>query len=62
MTQRLNSGYYSCIRLFIADAKRIFNNCKIYNERNTDYVRCAITIEKLFISKMKEHHLWFEIN
>ena len=62
VTRRLASGYYTCIRLFIADMKKIFNNCKTYNERNTDYVRCAITLDKFFIAKMKEHRLWMDLN
>ena len=60
VTERLESGYYSCLRLFIADMKRIFANCKMYNERGTDYFRCAISLEKVFVSKMKENDLWLE--
>ena len=62
MTGRLNSGYYCSIRLFIADMKRIFNNCKVYNERNSDYVRCALILEKYFVGKMKELKIWIDIN
>ena len=62
MTERLKSGYYSCLKLFIADMKRIFANCKTYNEKNTDYHRCAVTLERFFITKMKDAGLWIELN
>ena len=60
MSKRLLSGYYSSVRLFVADMKRILDNCKQYNEKNTDYFRCAITLEKVFGSKLKECNLGFE--
>ena len=62
ITERLQSGYYSCLRLFLADVKRMFANCKSYNERNTDYFRCAIALEKFFITTMKETNIWMELN
>lgn len=62
MILRLNEGYYNCIRLFIADMNRIFNNCKMYNDRNTEYVRCASSLEKFFCGIMKEHKLWIDLN
>ncbi len=62
MTERLHLGYYTCSRLFIADMRRIFNNCKTYNERNTEYYCCAIMLEKFFVTKMKDHHLWIDLN
>lgn len=60
MTSRLKTGYYNCLRLFIADMRRIFTNCKMFNERNSDYVRSAQILEKVFISKMKENKLWID--
>ena len=60
MTSRLKTGYYKCLRLFIADMRRIFTNCKMFNERNSDYVRSAQILEKVFISKMKENQLWID--
>lgn len=62
MTDRLNEGYYNTVRLFIADMNRIFNNCKMYNERNTEYVRCASALDKYFYGLMKEHKLWMDLN
>ena len=62
VTERLRSGYYSCLRLFLADMRRIFNNCKTFNERNTDYYRSAIALEKFYINKMKEAGIWMEMS
>lgn len=62
MTSRLKTGYYNCLRLFIADMRRIFSNCKMFNERNSDYFRSALILEKVFIAKMNELGLWIELS
>ncbi len=62
MSKQLLSGYYSTVRLFVADMIRILTNCKLYNEKTTDYYKCAIILEKVFYSKMKEHNLNTELN
>ena len=61
MTSRLADGYYNCIRIFIADMNRIFTNCKLYNEKNTEYVRCATSLDKFFVGLMKEKKLWMDL-
>ena len=58
MTERLKRGYYVIRRLFIADMTRIFTNCRFYNEKETEYYRCANILEKYFQTKMKELGLW----
>nr|XP_037871310.1 histone acetyltransferase KAT2A isoform X2 [Bombyx mori] len=58
MGERLKARYYVSKRLFIADMTRIFNNCRLYNSPDTDYYRCANTLEKYFQTKMKEVGLW----
>ncbi|XP_053616213.1 histone acetyltransferase KAT2A isoform X1 [Plodia interpunctella] len=58
MGERLKSRYYVSKRLFIADMTRIFTNCRLYNSPDTDYYRCANTLEKYFHTKMKEAGLW----
>ncbi|OWR41628.1 histone acetyltransferase KAT2A like protein [Danaus plexippus plexippus] len=58
MGERLKSRYYSSRRLFVADMARIFSNCRLYNSPDTDYYRCANTLEKYFQAKMKEAGLW----
>ena len=34
--------------------KRVFSNCKQSNERGSDYYRCAVALEKFFMSKMAD--------
>ena len=60
VTERLHSGYYSCVRLFRADMKRVFSNCRQFNERGSDYYRCATALEKFFIGRMTDAGLWNE--
>ncbi|XP_072179087.1 histone acetyltransferase KAT2A-like [Diadema setosum] len=54
MTERFKSKYYSSRKLFIADMQRIFSNCRAYNTADTEYVRCANTLERFFMNKIKE--------
>ncbi|GFO12454.1 histone acetyltransferase [Plakobranchus ocellatus] len=54
MTERLKARYYIHKHLFIADMNRIVTNCRSYNEPDTEYYKCANTIEKYYITKMKE--------
>ncbi|XP_072945715.1 histone acetyltransferase KAT2A, partial [Epargyreus clarus] len=58
MGERLKARYYASKRLFVADMTRIFTNCRLYNSPDTDYYRCANTLEKYFHGKMKEAGLW----
>jgi hypothetical protein len=37
---------------------RIFNNCRSYNDPDTEYYKCANLLQKFFESKMKELGLW----
>jgi len=56
IAERLEKGYYSSKKLFIADMSRIFANCRTYNGPDTEYYRCAGVVERFFQSKMKEHY------
>jgi histone acetyltransferase len=58
MTERLKNKYYVNKRLFIADMMRIFTNCRAYNSPETEYYKCANTLERSFTNKMKEAGLW----
>lgn len=58
MGERLKRGYYVSRRLFIADMTRIFSNCRFYNSPETEYYRCANTLERYFQTKMRELGLW----
>ncbi|KAF7257398.1 hypothetical protein EG68_05820 [Paragonimus skrjabini miyazakii] len=55
---RLKSRYYTTKALFIADMMRMFHNCRTYNQPESYLVRSANTLERFFISRMKEAGLW----
>ncbi|XP_064648356.1 histone acetyltransferase KAT2A-like isoform X2 [Lineus longissimus] len=58
VTDRLKNRYYVHKKLFIADMLRIFNNCRSYNDPDTEYYKSANSLQKFFESKMKELGLW----
>lgn len=55
MSERLKSDYYGTKKLFYSDMTRIFTNCRTYNGPDTEYYKCANTVERFFLNKMKEH-------
>jgi len=57
MAERLKANYYCNKRLFIADMKRMFTNCRAYNAPETEYYNCANILERFFINKLKDHGL-----
>lgn len=57
MTDRLKNRYYVHKKLFIADMTRIFTNCRSYNKPDTEYYKCANTMERFFNNKLKEFGL-----
>ncbi|KAI8620859.1 histone acetyltransferase GCN5 [Chytriomyces sp. MP71] len=44
---------YQTIEAFVKDASKIFQNCRIYNEEGTNYVKCANKLEKWFKERIK---------
>ncbi|XP_065053694.1 histone acetyltransferase KAT2A-like isoform X1 [Rhopilema esculentum] len=54
MGERLRSDYYNTKKLFYGDMTRIFANCRTYNGPDTEYYKCANTVERFFLNKMKE--------
>lgn len=54
MHKRLDSGYYSSRRLFVADMKRIITNCKMFNDESTVYYEAAVSLERYFNTKIQE--------
>ncbi|EDV26752.1 uncharacterized protein TRIADDRAFT_22087 [Trichoplax adhaerens] len=53
--ERIANGYYISKKLFVADLNRMIANCKTYNRPETEYYRCAVTLEKYFSSKLKDY-------
>ncbi|XP_063694977.1 histone acetyltransferase KAT2A-like isoform X3 [Bolinopsis microptera] len=56
--EKLTQGYYKTKKMFIADVNRIFNNCRMYNDPNTEYYKYAGNLQKFFISELKEAGLY----
>lgn len=54
MTERLKNRYYVTKKLFIADLQRIITNCREYNPPDSEYCKCANTLEKFFYFKLKD--------
>uniref|UniRef100_A0A8C7WP83 Histone acetyltransferase n=1 Tax=Oryzias sinensis TaxID=183150 RepID=A0A8C7WP83_9TELE len=54
MTDRLKNRYYVTKKLFIADLQRIISNCREYNPPDSEYCKCANTLEKFFYFKLKD--------
>lgn len=54
MAERLKNRYYCHKRLFIADMTRIFTNCRSYNKPDTEYYKCANTLEKFVMGKLRD--------
>lgn len=58
MSDKHRNKLYNGRRPFIQDAMKIFDNCRSYNSPDTDYYKCADTVEKYFVKKMKGCGLW----
>eukprot|EP00794_Sanderia_malayensis_P003814 gene3814-4343_t len=54
ITDRFRNDYYTTKKQFYSDMCRIFSNCRTYNGPDTEYYRCANTVERFFLNKMKE--------
>ena len=54
MSERLKSKYYRNKHLLIADMKRMFSNCRTYNDADTEYHKCANILETFFQTKLKD--------
>lgn len=60
MSERLRSKYYVNRRLFIIDMKRIFNNCRSYNNPETEYYKSANVLEKFFFAKLRDFGIKYQ--
>lgn len=58
MGERLKNRYYTHRKLFMADMARMLANCRHYNEPDTEYCKCANSLERFYIAKMKEAGIW----
>ena len=46
MTDHLRSKYYTRKRMFVAHMRRMFANCRRFNEPDTEYYKCADNLEE----------------
>lgn len=59
ISDRLTAGYYVTKKLFIADMRRMFSNCKQSNPKESHLVNCAVELERLYQTKMSQMDLWY---
>ncbi|KAJ3411741.1 histone acetyltransferase [Chytridiales sp. JEL 0842] len=53
LTSCVENDEYKTLDAFAADANKIFNNCRLYNEEGTNYVKCANKLEKWFKDRLR---------
>jgi len=49
------ANYYVTKEIFLADVKRMCDNCRVYNREDTEYYKCANDLENEFITKRSRH-------
>ncbi|KAI6648798.1 Histone acetyltransferase KAT2B-like [Oopsacas minuta] len=54
MGDKLKSKFYTNIRVFFVDMTQIFMNCRVYNDKQTEYYDCANNLEQFFHLKLRE--------
>jgi hypothetical protein len=46
MEEKLETGFYTTLKLLINDFGLTSNNCQLYNDPITIYIECAAEVEK----------------
>ena len=49
---RVASGHYGKLAEFVGDVMRIFENCRYFNQPNTQIMKCAEGLETFFAQKL----------
>ncbi|OAF70852.1 hypothetical protein A3Q56_01415 [Intoshia linei] len=57
ISDRIKKGYYIHPHTFIADLKRIFVCCRLYNDENSVFVKAANLLEKFAFARLSESYL-----
>jgi histone acetyltransferase len=56
VAERIKTNYsVNRQRLYIADMKRVFTNCRAFNAPDTEYYNCANVLERFFTKKCEDH-------
>ncbi|XP_055631397.1 nucleosome-remodeling factor subunit NURF301 isoform X2 [Toxorhynchites rutilus septentrionalis] len=50
---KVNSQTYNTLSEFIGDMTKIFDNCRYYNPKESQFYRCAESLESFFVQKIK---------
>lgn len=51
---RIDTKWYTTLSQFIRDMTLIFDNCRYYNPKESQFYRCAETLEAFFLQKIKQ--------
>lgn len=51
---RIDTHWYSTLSQFIGDMTKIFDNCRYYNPKESQFYRCAESLESFFLHKIKQ--------
>ena len=54
MTEKFRTGKYTAFDQFDRDFRLVVDNCRVYNDKNSNYVRCADKLEKTYQDYLKE--------
>ncbi|XP_078486635.1 histone acetyltransferase KAT2A [Ciona intestinalis] len=57
LNEQVRSKQYSTRAQFVTDAQKIFDNCRVFNSPESDYFKCANTMENFFYNKLRDHGL-----
>lgn len=50
---KVNNQTYHTLSEFIGDMTKIFDNCRYYNPKESQFYRCAESLESFFVQKIK---------
>ncbi|KAJ3312798.1 histone acetyltransferase [Blyttiomyces sp. JEL0837] len=53
LTSCVENNEFKTLDEFVTNVNKIFNNCRLYNEEGTNYVKCANKLEKWFKERLK---------
>ncbi|CAB4054287.1 BPTF [Lepeophtheirus salmonis] len=56
---RVNQSQYQRLSDFVGDVMRIFENCRYFNQDNSQVLRCAESLENYFAQKLAHHNTIF---
>lgn len=50
---KINEHTYNKLSEFIGDMTKIFDNCRYYNPKESQFYKCAESLEAYFVNKIK---------